>query len=246
MPGRSPSAVKTRTARPKVATRSARARPVAKASVGAASLPGPRLLYDASLSADVVTLPSRSVLALEGQGAPESGSFQRCIAAMYGVAYTLKFARKKQGGDDFKIGPLEARWWADSPTPRSIAQAPRETWRWQLRIAMPRDVAARELKAAIALATSRGKLKNSTEATRVLLRRLPAERYGRVLHVGPYAQEQASFERILAALQTAGLRPGNAHLEVYISDPRRTKPDRLKTVLLLEVQAAASNAKRRA
>jgi hypothetical protein len=196
------------------------------------------LLYDASATADVVKLPARRVLALDGQGAPEGESFKRCIGAIYGLAYTLKFARKAQagrGGEDFKIGPLEARWWADGEVPRSIAQAPRESWRWRLRMAMPSDMSVAELNSAIAVATSKGKLKDSAEARQARLERVPSERYGRILHIGPYAGEGASFERIVAELQAAGLTPGNAHLELYLSDPQRTRPEKLKTVLLLEL-----------
>lgn len=64
---------------------------------------------------------------------------------------------------------------------------------------------------------------------------LPAARFGRVLHIGPYATEGESFAGIAKAVEGAGLTPGTAHSEVYLSDPSRTKPDKLKTVLLLEL-----------
>jgi hypothetical protein len=56
-----------------------------------------------------------------------------------------------------------------------------------------------------------------------------------VLHVGPYAREGESFAKIVEVVQDAGLVPRNSHLEVYLNDPRRTKPDKLKTELLLEL-----------
>jgi len=59
---------------------------------------------------------------------------------------------------------------------------------------------------------------------------------GRALHVGPYADEPRTFARIDAALATAKRRPARAHLEVYLSDPRRTAPARLRTVLLRELE----------
>src|SRR5919109_962506 len=71
------------------------------------ALPMPRVLWDATTTADVVTVPTRRVLTLEGQGAPEGPSFQQSVGAVYGAAYTLKFARKRAGRGDFKIGPLE-------------------------------------------------------------------------------------------------------------------------------------------
>lgn len=196
----------------------------------------PPVLWDATTTPDVVTVPGRTVLALDGQGAPEGDAFQRSVAAVYGVAYTLKFARKKSGGRDFKIGPLEARWWTDDAS-RRIPQAPRHTWRWELRLAIPADVSAAELARAIDAATHKkgGKLEGTAEAARVAPRALPAARCGRVLHVGPYASEGESFTRIAAAVEEAGLVAGNAHLEVYLSDPRRTRAEKLKTVLLVEL-----------
>jgi hypothetical protein len=62
-----------------------------------------------------------------------------------------------------------------------------------------------------------------------------------VLHVGPYASEGESFARIVDAIQGAGLTARNAHLEIYLNDPRRTKPEKLKTVLLLELAATPSS-----
>jgi hypothetical protein len=196
----------------------------------------PPVLWDATTTADVVTVPARKVLALDGQGAPEGQAFQSSVGAVYGVAYTLKFARKHAGRGEFKIGPLEARWWTDEPG-RCLVDTPRHTWRWQLRMALPRDVRAAELARTIADATHKrgGKLEGSSEAARVALASLPAERFGRVLHIGPYATEGESFARIAKVMEEAGLMARNAHVEVYLSDPRRTKAEKLKTVLLLEV-----------
>ncbi|HYL57146.1 MAG TPA: hypothetical protein VEU73_16365 [Gemmatimonadales bacterium] len=200
----------------------------------------PSELWDASTTADVITIPTRTVLALEGQGAPEGPAFQHSVGALYGVAYILKFARKKAGLGEFKIGPLEARWWVDDPT-RRLPDAPRDAWRWQLRMAVPQDVSAAELVQAIDDATHKkgGKLEGNREAARIALSVLPAARVGRVLHIGPYAAESESFARIADALKGAGLVGGNAHSEVYLNDPRRSKPAQLKTVLLLELAKPA-------
>jgi hypothetical protein len=186
-----------------------------------------------------VEVPARTVLAIDGERGPEQEAFGRSIGALYGVAYTLKFTRKKaKASGDFKIGPLEGRWWAEgAPAGGDFEVAPRETWRWRLRIGVPADVTAREVKAAIEAATAKkgGRLEGSPEARRVALERVPRARMGRLLHVGPYAEEPASFARIRGALAAAGLRGGRAHVEIYLSDPMRTEPSKLRTGLLLEV-----------
>jgi hypothetical protein len=204
-----------------------------------APLPTPRELWDATTTPDIVTVPARTVFALEGRSAPEGETFQRSVAAVYGVAYTLKFARKKAGRADFKIGPLEARWWTDEPG-RRLPDVPRHAWRWQLRLALPDDVSVGELARAVDAATHKagGQLYGSAEAGQVTLALLPAERCGRVLHIGPYAAEGESIARIAAMVEHAGLTTRNPHVEVYLSDPRRTKPKSLKTVLLVEVVAS--------
>jgi hypothetical protein len=194
------------------------------------------MLWKATTKPEIVAVPARTVLALDGQGAPEGEAFQKSIGAVYGVAYTLKFARKKAGGGDFKIGPLEARWWTDERA-RDVWGTPRHTWRWQLRMAVPQDVHAAELARTIEDATHKkgGKLEGSPEAARLVLAPLPAARFGKVLHIGPYATEGESFARIAEAVDHVGLVARHAHVEVYLSDPRRTKAEKLKTVLLVEV-----------
>jgi len=201
------------------------------------SFPVPAVLLDATTTPDVVELPARSAVALGGAGPPEDPGFQRAVGALYGVAHGLRFARKA-GGRDFKIGPLEGRWWAEGAPERGL-QAPRHTWRWRLRIAVPDDVAESDVAAIVHAAVTKkgGKLEGSEEALRVALERIPVMRVGRILHVGPYATEPASFTRMEEALAAAGLRRARPHVEVYLSDPRRSKPEKLKTVLLGEIES---------
>jgi hypothetical protein len=199
----------------------------------------PPALLGVTPTADVVALPARSVRGIDGQGAPEGDAFQRGVAALYGVAYTLKFTRKRAGQGDFLIGALEAGWGIDGPR-EAFLTTPREQWRWRLRLAVPGDVGAAEVRSAIAAATGKkgGKLEGSIEASRVQLERIPAGRWGRVLHIGPYAEEAGSVAKIEAAIQAAGAVAGRDHVEIYLTDPRRTAPARLRTVLLIPVASS--------
>ncbi len=206
-----------------------------RAPKGGNPLPMPAVLLEGTPKADVVEVPARKVLAIDGAGPPDGTPFTRSVAALYGVAYGLKFALKAKGGG-FKIGPLEGRWWAEGA---KGLEAPRETWRWRLRIAVPDGVRETDLAAVVRAAVSRkgGKLEGSTEARRVFVERVPRATVGRILHVGPYAEEPRSFGRVDAALVQAGLRPERSHVEIYLSDPRRSAPAKLLTVLLREVGA---------
>jgi hypothetical protein len=218
-----------------LARRGSKAAKDSKKGAAKPELPMNAVLYAAKKEADVVDVPARSALSIAGQGGPEGQLFGRSIGALYGIAYPLKFSRKKRG-KDFKIGPLEGFWWAEgAPFGSQIAAAATDTWRWRLRIAVPGNVTDRELAGVIRAATTKkgGKLEGSAEASQVILERVPAARMGRILHIGPYSDEPASFVKIRAALDAAGLRGGNAHLEIYLSDPTRTEPSKLKTALLL-------------
>jgi hypothetical protein len=200
-------------------------------------LPTPTVLLDATQTPDVVTIPARVALAYDGAGAPEGDAFQKAVGALYGIGYTLKFARKHAGGHEFKIGPLEGRWWAALEGPKFV-EAPRESWRWRLRIAVPDDVTEAEVAETIRIATKKkgGKLEASTEAKRVFLERIPEQSVGRALHVGAFAEEGRTFEAIAKELAKSGIEPAHTHIEVYLSDPRKTPPSRLKTVLLCETR----------
>lgn len=201
----------------------------------ATPLATPEVLYDATVEPDIVVVPSRRVLAIDGEGAPASDNFARALGALYGVAYTLKFARKRSGGNDFKVGMLEGRWSATGTTPRGQIP-PQDEWVWRLRIGVPNDVTTREVAAAIAAAAAK---KAGPDARRVFLESVPRQRVGRALHLGPYKDEPRTFDAIDDVLDRAKLEPARSHLEVYLSDPRRTQPAKLKTVLLRELERAA-------
>lgn len=211
----------------------------------APTLPMPSELLEANPTPDVITVPARTVLAIEGAGAPEDAAYASGLAALSGIAYSLKFARKNGGGTPFKIGPMESRWWA-AVDDGEFFQAPRDKWRWRLRIAMPDDVIEAEVTGTVRAAVGKrgGKLENSLEAVKVFLEHVPALRFGRALHVGPYAEEPRTLTAIHGALSKEGLAPAYAHVEVFVSDPRRTLPAKLRTVLLREVKAAPTPTKR--
>jgi hypothetical protein len=199
------------------------------------SLASAELLTRAKATPDLVELPARRALVIDGAGAPDAVEFERSLQALYGITYTLKFDRKHAGRGDIPISPLEGDWWLDGVIGDPSADPTK--WRWRLRIMVPNDITPSEVQDAVEKVTTKkgGKLFGSVEATRVLLDRLPRKRYGRILHVGPYATEKESFARLEALLAEHGLRREPWHTEIYLSDPRRTKPEKLRTVLLVRI-----------
>ena len=198
--------------------------------------PVPRELVSATGTADVVSVPKRRCLAIDGAGSPKDAAFAEAIGALYGTSYTLKFARRKAGRSDFKVGPLEGHWAAAVP-PGTTARPSPDKWRWRLRIGVPSDVTKDDVERIKhdVVTKKGGKLQGSPVVPRVFLESVPGQRVGRVLHIGPYAKEDTSFELIASVLDRARLNAAPTHVEVYLNDPGRTRPDALRTVLLREL-----------
>ncbi len=204
--------------------------------------PGPATAAPAELTtatrhADVVDMPARRVIALSGEGSPYSVEFAASIGALYGVAYGLKFLKKKATGDDFKVGPLVGIWRAEGEYFGTGQVPPQDAWRWTVQLDVPQHVLPQDVAEVINAAVTKrgGKLEGSEYARRVELIDEPARRFGRILHVGSYADEPASFDAIGKVLEARGVTREPWHVEVYVSDPGRVAPDRLKTVLLAPV-----------
>jgi hypothetical protein len=196
--------------------------------------PTPIELLKPKAAPDIVELPTRLVIARSGEGGPELPAFSAAIGALYGIAYTLKFTRKKAGLENRKVGVLEAEWGAEGVDAGVLDVPARDTWRWRAQLAVPDDTTEDEVREAIVAATTkkRGKLFGSDEAKRVELVRIDGRRYGRILHTGPYSTEPESFDRLEALLAAEGSERELWHVEVYLSDPSRTATEKLKTTLL--------------
>ena len=201
--------------------------------------PAPRELLTATRKPDVVEVPPRVFLSLAGAGAPDSVEFTSSVGALYGIAYGLKSLRKKTGGEDFKVGPLVGVWWAEGENLTAGEVPSRDTWRWSIQLDVPQDTTGTDVEKTVAIAITRkgGKLEGSSYARRVAVARDSAQRFGRILHLGPYADEPRSFAAIGSLLTSKRVTREPWHVEVYISDPTRIVADRLKTVLLAPIAA---------
>jgi len=194
----------------------------------------PDELIRARTSPDIVLVPGRTCLAISGEKGPETEEFSASVGALYGVAYGLKFARKKTTGEDFKVGALVGIWWAEGHDLTTGEVPPRDSWRWAVQLDVPDNVTSEEVTTVVDAAVGKrgGKLAGSAYAPKIALEREPERRFGRILHVGPFADEPQSFDEIESLLDLEGLQREMWHVEVYLSDPQRTAPEKLKTVLL--------------
>ena len=186
-------------------------------------------LYSPSAKeAAIVDVPPMSFLMIDGQGDPNtSETFQEAIGALYAVSYTLKFRLKKQGSPlDYTVMPLEGLWWVEDLDAFSFER--RDDWRWTLMIAQPEHITA----ALVADALEEARRKKDLPS----LARLRFEDFHeglcvQIMHLGPYADEPATIAPLHDFAENSGHRLRGKHHEIYLGDPRRTAPEKLKTVL---------------
>lgn len=190
---------------------------------------------------DRVAIPPMLFLAIEGQGDPGGAEYAAAVAALYPLAYAVKFSCKAEG-QDFTVPPLEALWWADDM--EAFVKGDRADWRWKAMLRMPEGVDEEMLGAARAkvlakLAKARDSATDADHVEAVGLWRYEEGDCLQTLHVGSYAEEAP----VLAALHHEvmpgmGLIFGGFHHEIYLSDPRRVAPEKLKTILRQPVRPA--------
>jgi hypothetical protein len=167
-------------------------------------------------------------LAAEGQGRPGGEVFQARIGALYATAYTIKMTRKFAGLRDYAVCKLEAQYFFDGD-PRDL---PMDEWRWRMLIRTPDFIKKTDLAQARAALTKRGKAEGGEKVTLECIRE---GRCVQMLHVGPYdrAGEKVKIMKEFAASE--GWKLKGPHHEIYLSDPRRVTPEKLRTILRVPV-----------
>jgi hypothetical protein len=180
----------------------------------------------------LLTIPSRRYLMIDGTDEPGAPGFRDAITTLYPVAYTLHFALKRRGVMA-PVGALEGLYWIDQPVPIPVerfAATPdgREHWSWRLMLPVPSQCTDADVGSAIDEVFAKKRPP--------LLERLRCETWtegavAQILHIGPYEDELRTVRRLHREITDAGLMARGCHHELYVSDPNRTAPDRLKTVI---------------
>ncbi|NYI69698.1 hypothetical protein GGQ54_000258 [Naumannella cuiyingiana] len=178
---------------------------------------------------ELITVPPLRYLMIDGHGDPNTASsYADALATLYPVAYRLKFASRSELGRDYTVPPLEALWWADDMAAFTAARD-KSRWDWTAMIMIPDWLDA----AAVAEARETVRRKAGAPAIDALRAETLAEDLVvQTLHIGPYDAEGP----VLAALHDEflpanGLGLTGRHHEIYLGDPRRSAPERLRTIL---------------
>jgi len=193
-------------------------------------------LYTATRKPALVCVPEGNFLVVHGQGDPNaSDAYPNAIQALYSLSFTMKFGRKADSDvPDWTVMPLETLWWTEGSD--VLVPEDKGGWSWTAMILQPSFItAAMVAEAAAAVRRKRGDVPALGDAK---LERFDEGLCAQVLHVGPYAEETATIERLAEWICAQGYAPRGRHHEIYLSDPNRTKPERLRTIIRQPVAPA--------
>ncbi|MFI1381424.1 GyrI-like domain-containing protein [Embleya sp. NPDC020886] len=192
-------------------------------------------LYTASATPTLLRVPELPFLAVDGCGDPAGADYAAAVEALYGLAYTIRFALKGAGIVEYSVPPLQGRWWTDDRGGFDHA-VDRAHWHWTMLLMQP----AQADEALVCEARVRtAKKKPAAPVDRVQLRRIAEGECAQVLHTGPYDTEHTTLDRLYTFVAAEGREPAGLHHEIYLGNPVRTAPEKLRTILRQPVRPTA-------
>jgi hypothetical protein len=175
----------------------------------------------------LVEVPARSFLMVDGAGDPNtSQEYADAVAALYPIAYGIRAAIKKETGDGYTVMPLEGLWWADDMA--TFLRSDKSEWKWTMMICQPDPATVEMAAAVIPDVTARKEL---ASGDKVRFDVYEEGRAAQVMHIGPYADEAPTIAMLHQFIEDQGLERSGLHHEIYLGDPRRTDPAKLKTII---------------
>jgi hypothetical protein len=194
---------------------------------------------------DFVEVPEAGYVMVRGTGAPGGEEFGEAVQALYTVSYGAHFLLRKRDGGAPRVMPLEALWWVDDPDQQalvhavaageaSMATGDMSRWHWQAMIMQPELIDAALVEEAMAQARAKKALPGLDRLRYV---RWAEGRSAQILHVGPYSAEAPAIAKLHRAITEAGFVPRGRHHEIYLGDPRRSAPERLRTIIRQPIDA---------
>ena len=184
---------------------------------------------------EIVTVPAVNYIAVRGKGDPnqEDGAYTRAISLLYGVAYTIKMSKKGdhriEGYFDFVVPPLEGFWWQDGV--EGIDYSDKSSFQWISVIRLPDFVTRQDFDWAVEEAGKKKKADFSGAEFLTYDEGLCVQ----CMHIGPYDDEPATVEKMHKYIRQQGyeldITDKRLHHEIYLSDARKTAPEKLRTVI---------------
>jgi hypothetical protein len=192
---------------------------------------------------DFVEVPQMGFAMVDGRGAPGGPEFTAAVQALVAVSYGAHLSLSRTEGDAPKVMPLEALWWIEGPDaallmerlamggPGPVPEDQRQ-WHWRAMIMQLPPIDAAAVVQAVGGAKAKNNAKNNTGALESVRYEQWAEGpSAQIMHTGPYGEEQPDIAMLHQGIAEHGYRPRGRHHEIYLGDPRRSAPDRLRTIL---------------
>ncbi|MCC7550680.1 MAG: GyrI-like domain-containing protein [Methanobacterium sp.] len=184
--------------------------------------------YPSTKEVSVVELPLMKFLMIDGQGDPNtSKEYQDAMETIFPVSYKTKFTSKKEKSQDYVVMPLEGLWWTDKMEEFSMAD--KGSWKWTVMIRQPDFIRQNTINKAI---KELEKKKDLPALSKLRFEDFQEGKAVQIMHIGPYGEAEAHAVRKLHDfIENKGYKLSGKHHEIYISDMRRTKPEKLKTII---------------
>ena len=187
----------------------------------------------------LVDVPPANYIAVRGIGNPndEGSEYKDSIGLLYGIAFTIKMSKKDgrqiEGYFDYVVPPLEGLWWSENG---EVNYAHKEAFHFISMIRLPEFVSRADFDWAVAEATR----KKKTDFSKVEFFHYEEGRCVQCMHIGPFDSEPITIGKMKAFAEQQGLSIAiddvRRHHEIYLSDPRKTAADKLKTVIRYPVK----------
>ena len=176
----------------------------------------------------VVDVPAFNFLMVDGMGDPNtSQDYKDAVEALFGVAYALKFVVKKgKPAVDYGVLPLEGLWWANDMN--SFVEGNKDAWKWTAMIMQPSLVTEEMFRTAVDQVK---KKKNPPALSKLRFETFLEGLSAQILHLGPYSAEKSTVEKLHGFIRENGYVETGKHHEIYLSDPRKSAPEKMKTIV---------------
>jgi hypothetical protein len=175
-----------------------------------------------------VDVPDFNFVLVDGMGDPNtSRDYKDAVEALFTVSYTLKFTVKKgKPPVDYGVLPLEGLWWADDMN--SFVTGNKNLWKWTAMVMQPKFVNAALFKEAIEQVK---KKKNPPALPKLRFECFHEGLSAQILHIGPYSAEKTTVDKIHSFIKENGYEFNGKHHEIYLTNPGKTAPEKLKTIV---------------
>lgn len=184
-------------------------------------------LKPSSKQPEIVDVPAFNFLMIDGRGDPNTAQeYKDAMEALYGAAYALKFHFKKTQAIDYPVMASEGLWWAEDM--RLFSVEAKDDWFWTMMILQPNVVTNAVFEQV------RADLRTKKDLPALDRLRLDCFHEGlsaQIMHIGPYAAEAPTIEHLHRFIEENGYQLTGKHHEIYLSDPRRAAPDKMKTII---------------